>query len=218
MAGAARFTLFARIARILALLCFLLPFATVSCSSRELNDAFNNAIGPTSLRLPVTQAAPVRCTVLRASGLQLALGTAQPSTECLGGAAAFLPARGTQSLADTPLAKNDFAVIGAAALIVTALVIGAVLTGAAAVFTGMLAALLAVIALSWSIFMRLPQALHAVPIPRRLPINQEQLGRILEINGGTGFWLLVLALILASVFDVLAFHRSKPAPTGDAPR
>jgi hypothetical protein len=212
MAGAARFRIASRAARILALLCFLLPFATVSCSSRELNDAFNKAIGPTSLRLSVTKAAPARCTLLQASGLQLALGTAQPSSECIGAAAAFLPERGAQSLASTPLARNDLAMIGAAALIVAALVLGIMLTGPGAVFAGMLAALLAVVAASWSVFVRLPQALHAVPIPRPVPISQTQLGRILEINGGAGFWLMVLALILASIFDVLALHRSKALP------
>jgi hypothetical protein len=168
------------------------------------------------LRLQVTKAAPERCTVLQASGLQLALGTVEPSTECVGAAAAFLPERGRNSLASTPLARNDFAILGAAGLILAALLFGVMLKGAAPVFAGMFAAMLAAVAASWSVFVRLPQALHAVPIPRPVPVTQAQLGRILEISGGSGFWLMILALILASLFDVLALHRSKAAPAPGA--
>src|SRR5690349_25013268 len=101
MVGAPRFRNLARAARLVALLCFLLPFATVSCASRELTDAFNNAMGESASPAPVPRGAPGACTLIRATGVELALGTAALSDECIAAASAFLPASGPRSLAGT---------------------------------------------------------------------------------------------------------------------
>lgn len=211
MAGAARFRTLARAARIFALLCFLLPFATVSCSSRQLNDAFNNAMG-TSSPSPVPRAAPVRCTLIQASGVQLASGSAELSRDCLAGAAAFLPAMGPRSLAGTPLARSDFMVIAAAALILLTLALGFALKGNALVFAGMAGNMVAILAVAYAVFVRVPQAFHAIPLPRLVPVTKAQLGRILEVGAGSGFLLMTFFLLLAIVLDVLALHASRAPP------
>ena len=217
MAGAARFRALGRMARLVALLCFLLPFATISCSSRQLTDAFNNAMGPSASPTPVPRTAPERCVLIRATGVQLALGMAEPAEECLHAAAGFLPDAGPQSLADTPLARSDPAVVLAFLLVVLSLALGFIRKGRLAVFGGAAGNVLAILATIWAIFVRLPQALHGFPPPASAPVTQEQLSRILEVNGGIGFWLMVLFLVLAIVLDLLALNRAEPLAARPAP-
>ena len=96
MAGAPRFRNLARAARLVALLCFLLPFATVSCSSRELTEAFNNAMGELASPAPVPRGAPSGCALIRPPASSWPW-TAGLSDECVQAASAFLPASGPRS-------------------------------------------------------------------------------------------------------------------------
>jgi hypothetical protein len=209
MAGAARFRILARTARLLALLCFLLPFVTVSCSSRALTDAFNNAMGESASPAPVPGAAPSRCTLIRATGLQLALGAAELSNECIDAASAALPASGPRDLAGTALARADPAVILAAALILLTLLLGLTLKAKAAAVTGVAGSALAILALIYAVFLRLPRTLYQLPRPPSLSVTQAQLARILEVGGGIGFWLALLFLALAIGLDLLALNRKE---------
>ena len=210
MAGAARFRNLARAARLLALLCFLLPFVTVSCSSRELTGAFNNAMGESASPAPVPGAAPARCTLIRATGVQLAMGSAELSNECIDAASAALPASGPRDLAGTPLAKADPAVILAAALILLTLLLGLVLKARTAAMAGVAGNVLAMLTLIYAVFLRLPRTLYELPRPPSLSVSQGQLGRILEVGGGIGFWLALLFLAVAIGLDLLALNRREP--------
>ena len=210
MVGAPRFRNLARAARLVALLCFLLPFATVSCSSRDLTDAFNNAMGESASPAPVPRGAPSACTLIRATGVQLALGTAELSDECVQAASAFLPASGPRSLAGTSLARSDPAVIFAAVLILLAFAAGFVLRGTRAAVAGVTGNALALFALIWAVFVRLPHALHDLPRPQSLPATEAQIARVLEVGGGVGLWLTILLLLLAIAFDILALNGPRP--------
>lgn len=207
MAGAARFRNLARAARLLALLCFLLPFVTVSCSSRELTGAFNNAMGESASPAPVPGAAPARCTLIRATGLQLALGSAELSNECIDAASAFLPASGQRSLKGTALARSDPGVILAAALILLTLALGVMLKNKAAVVAGMAGNALAILTLIHAVFLRLPRTLHDLPRPPSLLVSEAQLARILEVGGDIGLWLTILLLASAIGCDIAALQR-----------
>ena len=209
MAGAARFRIMARTARFLALLCFLLPFVTVSCSSRALTDAFNNAMGESASPAPVPGAAPARCTLIRATGLQLALGSAELSNECIDAASAALPASGPRDLAGTALARADPAVILAAVLILLTLLLGFMLKSRAAAVTVVAGTALAILTLIYTVFLRLPRTLYDLPRPPSLSVTQGQLARILEVGGSIGFWLTLLFLVLAIGLDLLALQRKE---------
>ena len=217
MIGALRFRKLARAARLLALLCFLLPFATISCSSRELTDAFNNAMGDSASPVPVPAGAPGRCTLIRATGVQLAVGSAQLSGECVQAVSAFLPASGPASLAGTSFARPDPAVILAALLILLAAASGVLLSARPAAIVGVAGDALAIFVLILAVFVRLPRALHDLPRPQSLPVAEPQLARILEVGGGVGLWLAILLLLVAIAFEILAAKgRRAPAPGENA--
>jgi len=215
MAGSSLFLTLARVAKVAALLLFLLPFVTVSCSTREFAAAMSNQSGGVA-EAPPPSGAPDHCVLIQASGLQLAMGTAEASRSCLG-AFADMGNEGNQSQQtdpNSPFAQNDWAVIGAAAAILLTLLLGFVLKGAAGIGLGILGSLAAIGAVAWSVFVRVPNAVFGAP-PRSgngPQLTAEQAQQIFTVSPGIGFWLMAGALILAIVCYVLALGGRKTAP------
>ena len=202
----------ARLAKIVALLVFFLPFVTVSCSPREVATIMGNQAGPAAEAPPAGM--PENCVLVQASGLQLALGQTSPGS-CLG-ALANAPGGEANHQPDMsgPFAQNDYAVIGAAAAILLTLVLGFVVKGAAGPILGIVGSLGAIGAVAWSVFMRIPEAVFSSPPQggNGPPMSAEQARQILHVDPGIGFWLMAVMLILATVLYALALGRGKAAP------
>jgi hypothetical protein len=213
MTGSSLFINLARGAKILALLLFLLPFVTVSCSTRDMAGVMGNQSSAPAEALP--PGLLDNCVLIQASGLQLALGTAQASRSCLGAFADMAPNANPQAGPDKgPFGHNDFAVIGAAAAILLALLLGFLLKGAAGAIIGIVASLAAIGAVAWSVFYRVPHAVFNTPPgsgggPR---LSAEEAQRILHVDAGMGFWLMVFALLLAILFNGLSLRKGRAAP------
>lgn len=200
----------ARLAKIVALLVFFLPFVTVSCSPREVSAIMGNQSGPAAEAPPAGM--PENCVLVQASGLQLALGQASPGS-CLGALANMPGETNRQPDMSGPFAQNDYAVIGAAAAILLTLVLGFVLKGAAGPILGIVGSLGAIGAVAWSVFMRIPEAVFSSPPQggNGPPMSAEQARQILHVEPGIGFWLMAVMLILATVLYAVALGKGKAA-------
>lgn len=217
MAGSSLFLNLARVAKVVALLLFLLPFVTVSCSTRNLAAVMSNESGGAAEAPPA--GVPDHCVLIQASGLQLAMGTAEASRSCFGAFAEAGNETSQQADPNSPFAQNDYAVIGAAAAILLTLLLGFVLKGSAGIALGIAGSLAAIGAVAWSVFVRVPNAVFGAP-PRSgngPQLTPEQAQQIFSVNPGIGFWLMAGALILAIVCYVLALGRRRTAPPGMPP-
>lgn len=202
MAGSSPYGNLARAAKVIALLLFLLPWVTISCSSDAL----------TREAAPVTQTSPMMSggiPIARANGLQLATGAIKLVTD-------GMPQR--DNAAPPPDFQPEIGVIAGAALIVLALIATFLLKGAAGAIAGIGGSALAIAALCYSIFLHVPQAARDAfassgsasgggsgPSP-------EQLAQIIQVKVEFGFYLTLVMLILAIVFNVMAIR--KPAIAG----
>jgi hypothetical protein len=211
MASPTLFLNLARVAKVAALLLFLLPFVTVSCSTREAASLMGNQAGGTVEAPPPGVAES--CVLIQASGLQLAMGTAEPSRSCLGPIADMAPENGQQrNNADSPFGKSDYAVIGAAAVLLLTLLLGFALKGVAGIALGILGALAAIGAVAWSVFVRIPEEVFAGPSSGSgTQLTAEQAQRLFTVAPGIGFWLMAGALLLAILFYVLALRKPAAA-------
>ena len=212
MAGSSPFLALARVAKLAALLLFLLPFVTVSCSTRELATVMSN--GSAGAAEDPSAGVPDHCVLVQASGLQLAMGTAEASRSCLGAFADMGNDSSRQADPNSPFGQNDYAVIGAAAAIVLTLLLGFVLRGTAGLALGIAGSLAAIGAVAWSVFVRVPNAVFDAP-PRTgngPQLTAEQAQRVFTVSPGIGFWLMAGALIFAIVCYSLALRRSERAP------
>ncbi|HTU13331.1 MAG TPA: hypothetical protein VMG08_20755 [Allosphingosinicella sp.] len=219
MAGSSLLLNLARAAKVAALLFFLLPFVTVSCSSSDFAAAMGNQSGGAGLGAP-PPGMQEDCVLITASGLDLAMGTASPSRSCFGAFADMGATETPRSEQTGPFAENDFAVIGAAAAILLALLLGFLLKGAAGALVGIVCSLGAVGAVAWSVFFRIPDAVFsALPQTGGGPqMTAEQARQIFSVNPGIGFWLMAGALLAAVILLILAMTKSRsPAPTGSPP-
>jgi hypothetical protein len=219
MAGSSLFLNLARVAKVAALLLFLLPFVTVSCSTRDLATVMSNGSGAAAE--PPPSGVPDHCVLVQASGLQLALGTAEASRSCLGAFADMGNESSQQADPDSPFAQNDYAVIGAAAVLLLTLLLGFLLKGMAGIILGIAGSLAAICAVAWSVFVRVPNAVFGAP-PRSgsgPQLTPEQAQHIFSVSPGLGFWLMAGALILAIICYVLALggRRSAPPQTPPSP-
>ncbi len=216
MAGASLFLNLARGAKVAALLCFFLPFVTVSCSSRELASVIHQAGAAAEAPSPDR---PDPCVLIQASGAQLAMATAEPSQSCLGVIADMMTDTGQQqNEANGPFGRNDYAVIGAAAAILLTLLLGFALKGAAGIAIGIAGALAALGAVAWSVFVRIPAGIFGGPGPGGGPqLTAEQARQVFTLSPGSGFWLMAGALLAAIVCYILALGSRKPAPAETPP-
>jgi hypothetical protein len=165
----------ARIAKVVALLLFVLPWVTISCAGTPL----------------VTM-----------SGVDLATGHIMMHNPMTGATESPPGANG-----------GDIWVIVAAVLILAGLAATFVLKGRNGLIADMAGAGLAAAALAYTVLVRIPNSAHAsnaagaaapgAPSP-------EQIAEMIQIKVQIGFWLTLLALIAAIVFDVLAMKAAPP--------
>lgn len=186
-------------ARVLALLCFLLPWVTVSCSSLPGDNAQSRVV---TLSQEDGSAA--------ATGLQLATGRAVISIRSAIDKA--LPA---------PPGPRP-AVLAAALLILLGLAAAFVLAGWKAALAGLGASAAAIGLLVYSVFfeVRLLARDWLVPwaraeFPDHLSsLDPPKLLETIQVRPQIGFWLTIAALAAAIALDIVAL---KPAPRRPAP-
>ena len=218
MAGTSIFGNLARAAKIMALLLFLLPWVTVSCSPQGFSDTMA-AQGKQGMSLPnIGQAQP--CVLISASGLQLALGDATPRNDCFAG----LPTNGREPEANNgsnPFGDPNIAVIAAAGLILLALIATFLLKGGAGAGSGAAGSLLAACAIVYAVMVQAPAAVRASfasgaggsgPTP-----PPEELERMIHTSPAIGFWLVVALLLVAIAFNLLAMKKRKVVTAGTPP-
>ncbi|HVQ09306.1 MAG TPA: hypothetical protein VMS43_12815 [Allosphingosinicella sp.] len=211
MAGSSLFGNLARAAKLLALLLFLLPFVAVSCSPQALLEATR---GPGAPAMPEASSLPGggrNCTLITASGLQLAIGNATASRDCaeLMGGGNMMP-EGSASTNNGPFSNMDYFVIGAAALILLSL-LATFLLGARGFLVAAGGCLVAALLLAYDIFMRIPNEVRAGPRGQGGGDgpSPEQLAQIVHIRPEIGFWLTLVALAAAIALSVMAAGKVK---------
>lgn len=173
----------ARIAKVLALLLFVLPWVTISCAEQPL---------------------------VSMTGVELATGHVMMHNPMTGASESPPGANG-----------GDIWVILAALLIVAGLAASFLLKGKNGLIANMAGAGLAAAALAYTVLVRIPNAAHsgsagagagaAGPAAPGGP-SPEQIAQMIHVEVEIGFWLCLLALIAAIVFDVLALKKAAPAP------
>lgn len=188
----------ARALKFAALLCFLLPWATVSCSSGRLSDTveFRMSGAPSEV-------------IARPSGLTLATGSVRMVQETPGAGAN--PPR-------NPFAHPDpFAGLGAA-FILAAFVLTFALRGPRGRLAALGATVLAGGLLCYAVLVRLPQGAEAYAAAvisdgaaRGTRLDPAELVRMIEVRTEPGFWLTLAALAGAAVLLGLS-ARDRPLP------
>jgi hypothetical protein len=175
----------ARIAKVIALLLFVLPWVTISCAEQPL---------------------------ITMSGVDLATGHVMMHNPMTGATESPPGANG-----------GDMWVILAALLILAGLAATFILKGRKGLIADMAGAALAALALAYTVLVRIPKEAHtgaagpagpAGPVASGGP-SPEQIAQMIHINVQIGFWLTLLALVAAIVFDILAMKRA-PAPAAYA--
>lgn len=168
----------ARIAKVVALLLFLLPWVTISCAEQPL---------------------------ITMSGLDLATGNLTMHNPMTGAT-------------ETPpgMSGGDIWVIIGAVLILAGLALSFVLKGRNGLLADMAGAGLGALALAYTVLVRIPNAAHAGPAGPAGPAtpggpSPEQIAQMIQVKVQMGFWLVLLALVAAVVFDFLAMKRATPA-------
>ncbi|HST37167.1 MAG TPA: hypothetical protein VLK25_11130 [Allosphingosinicella sp.] len=182
-----------------ALLCFFLPWATVSCSSARLNDTVEFRMS----------GAPSEA-IARPSGFALATGGVR-LIQVPPSAGAAPPAN--------PFARPDPLAASGGLLILAALALPFLLRGPRGRLAALGATLLAGGFLCLAIFVRLPRtaqdyaaALISGDAARGTRLDPAELVRMIEVRTEPGFWLTLAALAGAAVLlGLSARGRSLPA-------
>lgn len=207
MAGSSSFGNLARVAKVLALLFFLLPWVTVTCSPDALTSATG---GPGAAQAPSGLSGGIP--IARGNGLQLATGTVSMVTD------SFPQSEGNNS-SPPPDFKPEIGVIAGAALIVLALLATFLIKGRAGAVAAAGGSALAIVALCYSVFVSVPQAARALfassgsgPGGGAGGPTAEQIAQIIQVNAQIGFYLTILALVAAVVLNVLALQKAGAAP------
>lgn len=221
MAGSSLFGNLARAAKVLALLLFLLPWVTVSCSPDAMQRAQGNAdAGAPRLNLP-NSGLGSGVPIADASGLNMALGKLNmrlPNME----AGARQGEQGKAARA--PEVPIEIGVIAGAALILLALAGSFLLKGAAGAVAGIGGCVLAIGALCYSVFVSYPPAVRAAlaahnpsGASRESTPTSDEIAQILAVKVEIGFYIVLLALVLAILFSVLAMRKPAAAPAAAVP-
>jgi len=193
----------ARVTKVVALLLFLLPWVTVSCSAEGL--------GPSSSGAQMTGAPTTQ--LVRATGYELAAG----DVVFLGGS----PPPSAANAPPRPFSGPDPILIGAAVLIVLAF-LATFLKGAAGPLAAIGCVVLAGAGLCYTILVQLPKSVRdyfgsaaTSDGGNPPPIDPAELARMIQTKVEIGFWLTVAALVATIVFLLLAMPRRNmraPAP------
>lgn len=219
MAGTSIFTNLGRGAKVLALLFFLLPWVTVSCSPQAL-ERLQTGSGQPAPQLGMREAGlGAGAPIAEASGLDMALGTIRPTVPDMQAAPRAGAPPGSSQAPEVPV---QIGVVAAAALLLLALLGSFLLKGAAGAIAGIGGSALALAGICYSVFISYPPAIRAafaaqnpsagseaMPTPEQL----RQLDQILSVKTNAGFWLVVLMLALAILFNALALRKSR-TPAG----
>jgi len=196
------FGTWARLAKLVALLCFLLPWAAVSCSSHVAPDSEIAQLFPASDRDGGANA----------TGLQLATGRAIVEIPA---AITALPA---------PPGPSP-GIIVAAALIALSLAAGFILKRKSGLIAAIGGSAAAVVLLCYSMLVALPPLARAWLLAwanRDFPgyeriLSPDQVAQAIQVRPQYGFWLTIAALVAAIVLGGLALReaRAKPGPGAD---
>lgn len=197
----------ARIAKIVALLLFVLPWVTVSCSPQGL--------GPAAGAPPGMTTGSGDMVLVRATGVQLATGSATP-----------INPNPSASPPPNPFAAPNYAILGGALLILLSLAASFLLKGRNAVLAAAAGSALAAAALAYAVLIDIPRLVHAsfasgagAGAGEGSPINPAELARMIQVKAEIGFWLTLVALIAAVILNVLAMKGTAAvvAPAAAAP-
>lgn len=182
----------ARGAKGIALLCFLLPWVTVSCAGQPL--AQMSGIGMATGKI----------NVLADQGALSGLG--QPQANPL------------TNFAST--ARPDLLILAAAILIVAGLVLSFVLARRSAAIAGMATAVAAAVLIGFEVLIRIPgavagQARQGAPaggaatseFERSMQQQMEHIAQSISATPQIGFWLTLLALIAAAILFKIVHGR-----------
>jgi hypothetical protein len=187
MAGLGSIANLARIARVVALLLFLTPWMSVSCSTHGLDQLAD--LGPS----PVSSG---DVPIARATGLQLATGSVSYADAA--------PLSSAMNEVSNLFEKPNPAVVGAALLILLSLAASFVLNDAKGAIFGIAATALAAAALWYGVAVEIPSKAEA--LFHRL--GGHRMGVEIHANVQIGFWLCVAALLAAIGLDALALRRT----------
>jgi hypothetical protein len=221
MAGSSLFSNLARGAKLLALLLFLLPWVAVSCSPRGAVEVAGNEAGS----VPPAVATARDCTVITASGLQLAMGSAKASRDCpevIGNAMGTpMPENDNADNDDHPFKDPNIAVIAGAVLILLALIGSFLLKGTAATIAGAGGSLLAACAFVYAVIIQAPGLVRDKILSGSSGLGgpampgaggaggptATQVDRMIHTSPAIGFWLVLLALLAAIALNVMASRK-----------
>jgi hypothetical protein len=226
MAGSSLFSNLARGAKLLALLLFLLPWVAVSCSPRGAVEV----AGDQAKGMPPAIASARDCTMITASGLQLAMGSGQASRDC---AEVFSAAAGVpvpQEKADNddhPFNDPSIAVIAGAVLILLSLIASFLLKGGMAAMAAAGGSALAACAFIYAVIIRAPAEVRDSILSggggmggQNMPglggpggPTAAQIDRMIHTSPAIGFWLVLVALLAAIALNVMASRK----PAAEAP-
>jgi len=194
----------ARVMKIVALLLFLLPWVTVSCSA--------DGLGPSSSGASMTGAPTTQ--LVRATGYELAAG----DVVFQGGA----PPPSAANAPPRPFSGPDMILIGAAVLIVLAF-LATFLKGAAGPLAAIGGIVLAGAGLCYTILVRLPKSVRdyfgsagAGDGGNPSPIDPAELARMIQTKVEIGFWLTIAALVATIVLLLLAMPRRSASAAAPA--
>jgi len=193
----------ARIAKVVALLLFLMPWITISCSPQ--------AMGPMG-GAPTGMSNSGDMTIAQATGAQLAMGsvrTNNPNPTAAGGP-------------PNPFSSPSLPILGGGLLILLALAVTFAMKGSQGAFVAAGACAAAAAALCYAVMVQIPEAVRASfatstgPGEGTPPINPAELAQMIQIKVEIGFWLTICALAAAVVLNVLG-SRGAAAPAAAAP-
>lgn len=186
----------ARAAKIVALLLFLLPWVTISCSPQALGQ------GGGADAAALAGAGDV--TIARATGAQLAMGTVVATNP-------------NPSAGPTPNPFNhpNYAVMGGALLILLSLAVTFLLQGGRGAIAAAGGCALAAAALCYAVLVQVPNEVRAsfaggagtggAGAP---PMDPLELARLIQVKVEIGFWMAIAALVAAILLNLLAMKGS----------
>jgi hypothetical protein len=208
MAGTSIFGNLARAAKIVALLLFFLPWVAVSCSPDAMQQMQNAERGASAPAPGPRLNAGI--TIATASGLNMALGTVSMTTPPRG----LDPSGGAaKQNAEPPQVPIEIGVIAGAAVLLLALIASFLLKGSAAAIAGIGGSVLAIVAFCYSVFVSYPPAVIAAFVAgngrggEAANLGADQLAQILSVKPEASFWFVLIMLVLAVVFNVMALRK-----------
>lgn len=194
----------ARLMKIVALLLFITPWVTVSCSP----EALGQSAGAPMTGAPTTE-------IASASGYEMATGSvvfqgAPPST--------------AENAPPRPFSAPDPVLIGAAGMILLALFVTFVLKGAMGAGAAIGAVLAAGALLIYTVMVRVPKAVQdyfaaagASDGPTGPAIDTAELAQMIQTRVEIGFWLTIAAMAVAVVMLLLSMPARTAAATAAEP-